>query len=67
MLVFFVGIVSNVLIKEYVKYRMIFTLYISTFLSLFKQKQKVDRFHAEIDESGHLHKYSRMNIVFLEI
>ena len=49
------------------KYRMICTLYISTFLSSFKQKQKVDRFHAEIDESGHLHKYSRMNIVFLEI
>ena len=46
---------------------MICTLYISTFLSSFKQKQKVDRFHAEIDESGHLHKYSRMNIVFLEI
>ena len=48
MLVFFVGIVSNVLIKEYVKYRKICTLYISTFLSSFKQKQKVDRFHAEL-------------------
>ena len=42
MLVFFLGIVSNVLIKEYLKYRMICTLYISTFLSSFKQKQKVD-------------------------
>ena len=66
MLVFFLGIVSNVLIKEYLKYRMICKLYISTFLSSFKQKQKVDRFHAD-DESVYLHKYSRMTIVFLEI